>query len=367
MVNEISCITQIHIKNFRCFNERVIHFDAPVVLIQGANGTGKTSVLEALYYASYLRSFRSANPRELIADDADSFFIKVLVKGMDIDHHDEINVGFSQEKRLIKVNQQTVASYKELMSYYSVISVTEDDLALIKEGPLYRRDFLDQALALNDAEYVSLFKQMRETLETRNAALQNQNVQQGSNALYVIWTQQLWERSLAVQAKRIHFLQRIQDEVNALIAHYFASDFEIILTYEPKRMRHAESFAAFQARYPDLFQDELRFRRSLFGAHLDDILITFKGKKSRTFASRGQQKLVLILIKAAQIRLLLAHQKRPLVLLLDDFMTDFDLERTHLLIGMLADLKVQLIFTTPIGGYLEQGLANTPHQLVKLD
>lgn len=362
MVNAIiPRVTHIHIKQFRCFNERIITFDAPIVLIQGANGAGKTSLLEALYYACYLRSFRASTPRELVADTAKTFFIKVLMQG--IDTQDEIHIGFSYDKRLVKINQQAIASYKELMSYYRVIAITEDDIDLIKEGPSYRRDFLDQGLALFDPAYVATSKQMRDTLEKRNAALQTGRC---SEDMYTIWTQQLWERSLMVQAKRIDFLDQIQDQVNELIRDYFKSDFEVSFTYEPKKMVLQDSFTLFQEKNKDLYQSELRFKRSLFGAHLDDILISFKGKPSRAFASRGQQKLLVILMKAAQIRLLGAHIT-PIICLLDDFMTDFDRERSSILMQLLSDLNVQLIFTSPVGGYLEQIVQGRPFQLVNLD
>lgn len=357
----IPVISHIHIKQFRCFKEHTITCDAPLVLIQGANGTGKTSIVEALYYACYLRSFRTNTPRELVTDNTDAFCVKVMVRTSD--QTDEISIGFSDKKRLVKINQQAISSYKSLLSYYRVIAITEDDIDLIKEGPSYRRDFLDQALTLVDATYITAFKRMRDTLEQRNKVLQTGACDPD---LYAVWTQQLWERSIPLQKQRIQLLKEIQKEVNCLIQIYFASEFKVSFFYEPKKMDVHQSFEAFQQENPTLYQDELRFRRSLFGAHVDTINITFKGKKSRSFASRGQQKLLVILIKAAQIRLLAGLSHTPLILLLDDFMTDFDSDRANTLIQLLQDLHIQLIFTAPLGGYLEQELEKRGAYMVKL-
>ena len=106
--------------------------------------------------------------------------------------------------------------------------------------------------------------------------------------------------------------------------------------------------------------------RSLFGAHLDDILITFHDKRSKQYASRGQQKLIVLLIKIAQIKELL-RQKGPAVFLLDDFMTDFDEQRIRQLVTVLRGLDIQLIFTTPLSSHiLHSELAAHGAQTIKL-
>ena len=82
-------------------------------------------------------------------------------------------------------------------------------------------------------------------------------------------------------------------------------------------------------------------------AHLDDIEVVFYERKSKIFASRGQQKLLVVLLKIAQLQLLISRFPGA-VLLLDDFMTDFDQERLGRLLAMLNSMDVQLIFTSPV-------------------
>ncbi len=108
-----------------------------------------------------------------------------------------------------------------------------------------------------------------------------------------------------------------------------------------------ETFDGFIAKNPDLFDLERRFGRSLFGAHLDDFAIKLQDVKSKHYASRGQQKLIALLLKIAQIQELSA-QKGGVIFLLDDFMTDFDAARAQIFLDILFSLKGQLIFTTPV-------------------
>src|SRR5471030_434878 len=108
-------LTTIQIKHFRCFAGTTIAFDSPIVLVEGNNGSGKTSLLEALHYLCYLRSFRTHTPRDLIQAGADGFFIKASfdqqINQQSFTHN--VQVGFSGKKRLVKMNEQSVSSYKE--------------------------------------------------------------------------------------------------------------------------------------------------------------------------------------------------------------------------------------------------------------
>src|SRR5438128_12253648 len=115
-------VISIYLKDFRCFEQTTIDLDCPIVLICGANGTGKTSLLEALYYGCYLRSFRTYLSRDLVALGKESFFVKFLIKNGSVNNYLEhtIQIGFANNKRLVKVDNKTTVSYKDLLSYYRV-------------------------------------------------------------------------------------------------------------------------------------------------------------------------------------------------------------------------------------------------------
>jgi DNA replication and repair protein RecF len=329
-------ISRLELKNFRCFDTKTLDLDAPLVLIQGNNGSGKTSLLEALHYMGYLRSFRTSNSRELIKLDSTAFFIKAICASATSEMH-ELQVGFSPQKRLVKVNQSTVSSFKELMDFYRIVTLTEDDLALVKEGPAYRRSFIDHALILLEPELLITFKEFKKIVDQRNALLQRSLE---DNALYAIWTEKLWHSSQIIARKRMELLAKFEVDVNELSKSYVLGDVAIAIAYSSK----VESTAAMCERR--FREQEFRFKRSLFGAHLDDYIITFENKQSRFYASRGQQKLIVLLFKIAFLRAL-SVQRGPALFVLDDFMTDFDEERVRLLIPLITSLSNQLIFTSP--------------------
>jgi len=348
-------IASVQLKHFRCFNQNTFELDSPIILMQGVNGTGKTSLLEALYYACYLRSFRTHLPRDLIHFDSDSFFVKInvheYVLGSRLEH--QIQAGFSGAKRLAKVNKQTVSSYKDLMQHYRVVSLTEDDLVLIKGSPQIRRTFIDRALLLADHEFITPLHNFRSVLDQRNTVLQHGSP---NPDIYALWTQQLWEHSHVIQQARKQLIKSLEKEINMLLHEYFDNEYSIAFKYYARK-ESDQSFDEFWRKKDQLLCEELRYGRSLFGAHLDDVVITFAGKRSKSFASRGQQKLIVLLIKIAQIKLISA-QKGPAIFLLDDFMTDFDQQRAATILSILVHLDNQLIFTSPtMDGPLEQLLS----------
>lgn len=338
-------ITSIQLKNFRCFEQISLQFDNSIILICGLNGTGKTSLLEGIYYGCYLRSFRTYLTRDLLAIGKESFFVKISVKNQlpnDIMYH-TIQIGFSDNKKLVKIDDRPIISYKELLSYYRVISLTEDDLKLIQDGPEERRLFLDQALTLLDPSYILHVREYKVIVDNRNALFKKDTIDEQS---YYIWTEKVWESTANIQEKRKAFLYSLEKNVNTLLQRYVDKDLAIFFTYQAKKPPMASFNDFWEKNNLQLREQEKALKRSLFGAHIDDFTIILEGKKSRTYASRGQQKMITLLIKIAQIQQLSALYG-SIVFLLDDFMTDFDSERGKSLLKALMELHCQLIFTSP--------------------
>jgi DNA replication and repair protein RecF len=336
-------LTQVHLKNFRCFQQLDIALDAPYVVLTGVNGVGKTSILEALYYSCYLRSFRTHSPRELVAFGANEFFVKIALHSSASQLTHTIQAGFSHNKRLVKIDQKSVVSYKDLMAYYRIISITENDLALVQGGPESRRLFMDHMLLLVDDEYAAMLKTYRHVVDQRNAFLMQRSMHKAS---YMILTQQVWQLAVGIEQRRRALLTQIEQLVNQRGIAFIHQFVPLQFSYYPRRAL-TESFDQFCQHNSTLADQEQRFGRTLFGPHLDDVQISFQGQLSRLFASRGQQKMIVLLIKMAQLELL-AKRGVPGICLLDDFMTDFDNAHIASLLNALKGLGTQLIFTNPL-------------------
>lgn len=325
-------LSKLQLQNLRCFSDKELEFDQKITLIEGLNGSGKTTIIEALYYLCYLRSFRTNITQDLISFERDSFFIKALLLKNASLEQETLQVGFSPAKRLVKLNNQPIESFKQLVDSYRVVVLTEDDLNIIQGGPEVRRSFIDQYIYLQNPNWSIEMRNYKRVIDNRNALLKSKNFDLEH---YQVWTDQVIKRSELVRNKRIMQLQALELEINQILASNFNEEFAIEFAYQQrewqKNMQHKEQI----------------MERTLFGAHLDDYQIKLCSQFSRKFASRGQQKLVAILMKIVQVKLLKQRFNGAILFLLDDFVTDFDEHKITTLFNILHALEVQLVFTAP--------------------
>jgi DNA replication and repair protein RecF len=349
-------IQSLILKNFRCFKDQEFLFDRKFVVIQGNNGVGKTSLLEALYYLCYLRSFRTSSGADLIGTTGEHFFLQVTAHpefSKEVENCDPfvLQVGFSVDGKTIKHNNKIVHSHKELFGYYRVVSITEDDLELIKGAPEVRRLFLQQALYLLHPQHVVLLREYKKILQQRNALLFSQKGSLiGASDELAIWSSKLWELSVKLTALYTALLKDLEVCVNKLLKDFFITQdeqFLVSLSYVGKALSE-EGFEAFWEQWKrEKVREEFFLGRTLFGVHLDDFSIQFQSRKARLFASRGQQKLLVFLMKYAQFYLL-GTQTEQSCLLLDDFLTDFDAQRLTQAFALLQNLNTQVFLTSPL-------------------
>lgn len=379
-------VTSLKLKNFRCFDSQTFTFgiENDIIFITGPNGSGKSSILEALHYSSYLRSFRTHLPVELALFGAEYFSIGTSISHVSsfIDNHtdtDNLQIVFTLNnlKRIVKLNQKPISSFKDIYNIFKVVTVTADDLKLIQDGPLLRRNFIDQTIMFNDSSYISLISKYKRVLENRNALLFSKFDKESYN----LWSEKLFDLSKTIQKLRIQALENISVQAKIIFDTINLSDnsrevscnLDIKYQYaQPYSLiAHAQNFQEFIELYPSILQDELNRKKTLFGIHLDDFKIIFQDKYSRTFSSRGQQKMILMLLKLAQISLSNKNKDnaKNTILLIDDFFSDFDSEKFNAILSFIPTITSQTFVTSPGRSFIDNTLnnKNLSCQYIELD
>ena len=274
-------IVSIRLRNFRCFSTLDLDLESPVILIHGRNGSGKTSILEALHYACYLRSFKTHLPKELVRSQAEGFGVAINLVA---ESFDTLQIQFASKKKTIKLNEQTISSYKELYDAYRVVTITEGDLQMIQGSPGLRRSFLDTMVQLLEPSHAALVKKYKAILENRNALL----IQAKFNGTidhesYLLWTNQLLQVSRLIQQSRQQAVVRLEKEAQVLIRELLvvADEEPLTISYS-----YATPYSSIQEgtaeelliAYPDIIKSEIRQKRTLFGAILTIVPYPFLAK-----------------------------------------------------------------------------------------
>ncbi len=339
-------LCELTVKNFRCFAHKEIVFSKRCAIIFGSNGAGKSSLLEAIYFLTYAHSFRTRSPREIIKAGGQAFGIKAKIE--DGDSRTEIFIGMGEKQRLLKINGVETKKHAEISALFNCVGLTQEDIGIVKDSPEDRRLFLNQSFFLSDQNSSKTIRNFKKVLEQRNALLQS-GLTDGENLK--IWTEQFWNLNAGIQAWRASFIEKLQEKCNILMTKYLpGTELKISLAYRPKQDCTKEGFGDFQKspNYQSVLQRESILKRSLFGAHLDDFSISIFNRCAKNFASRGEQKLVTLLLKYASIEILQENGQKISCVLIDDFLTDLDKTRMDRCQEIIFDFNIQTIITMPI-------------------
>lgn len=340
----------VSLVNFRSYPQLDWHPDVGVNLLIGSNGAGKTNLLESVAYLATLKSFRSVPDNALIADEEESAVIRSGLVGEERERLIEIEIP-RQGTRRTQVDKTTLRRTADLLGVLRVIAFLPEDLDLVKRGPAYRRDLLDDIAVqlwptahLDQAEY-------ERSLRQRNAFLK-----QGYNddVTLAVWDSRLAQaggRVLSRRARVIDTLSSRLDDVYAEIAH---TDTTATFTYRSSWSGELgqTSAADFGDRLADSLEQSRRIdyerRMTTVGPHRDEPGFSIDGHEVRVHGSQGEQRTIALAVKLAAHRAVAAAVGESPVLVLDDVFSELDPDRAGALAGALpADTQTLITSARP--------------------
>lgn len=324
-------IELLEIANFRNL-ESISFTPSPTInAVVGNNGSGKTSLLEAIYFLGTAKSFRTPHSKQAIQFGKENFVVFAKVaSGAGI----SIPVGVSRDRDsiAIKISNQPVSSASTLASVLPVQLINPDVHKMLEEGPRYRRRFIEWGLFHVKPAYFQVWQECRHILKQRNAALK-QNL---SNREIEHWDALLCEKSQIITQLRKQYLDQLQPCIDQLLNR---SDLL------PRVEIHLSQGWAKNKTLEEVLVENLESDRSRgftqYGPHRLDIVVMSHGVRAKEVVSRGQQKIVTAIMKLAQLELL----DQPGVLLVDDLPAELDLQFRQLLMDMIVEQNTQVFIT----------------------
>lgn len=329
-------LQRLEISHFRNLHSASLVLDEGLNIITGENAAGKTSLLEAIFYLSYGRSFRSTNSRQLIQIDQPYFRLIAQLYDPVKDQQQRIGIERQADQQILRVNKQPVKRMSELASLLPVLVLHPDSHQLISAGPEFRRQFMDWGVFHVEHQFINYWKSYKAALSQRNAALRS--VQ--SARLCNLWNNELVNSAQQIEQQRLLYLQKLQPVIESLAVELFPG-YAIELVYKRGWPSDIE-FDEYLQR--NLEKDrEKGFTQS--GPHRADIRILVNGMSAQTSISRGQQKALVALLKIAQLSVFSQGSDTPCILLYDDLPAELDQNNQNKIMHILSGLNIQLVIS----------------------
>jgi DNA replication and repair protein RecF len=331
-------LRKLTLRHFRNVGFAGLDFGGRLQFLAGANGQGKTNLLEAAAFLTALRSFRTADSRLLVGHGQ-----QVAAVSFELEHErlgaTHVLIKLRRDGRELWCDSARVTRLADHLGKFPMVVFSSQDMLLVRGSPAGRRRWLDLTLAAMDAGYLAALQIFSRALAERNALLKSGRATDGELSAF--------ERTLAPAAAEL--IARRSAGIDALSATLktaygqIASDAEkATLTYEPNF--DEPSAEALLARLEAGRARDAQFRTTLIGPHRDDFHFSVRGMAAKDFASEGQQRSLVLALRLAQAAWF--HEKsgvRP-VLLADDVLGELDPGRRRRFWAAI-DPELQLIAT----------------------
>jgi DNA replication and repair protein RecF len=326
-------ITQLDITQLRNLKQVSIKPTEGFNFVFGPNGSGKTSLIEAIYCLGRAKSFRSHKLDTLIATDADQF----TVVGQVQDQQHKYTIGLKRQARdsRIRLNGQPVHKATQLIDALPIALIEPGLHRLIDEGPEFRRKFLDWGLFHVEPQFSNVWTSYRRALSQRNAAIR---------AGWAKNSVMHWDNVLSHAAKQIDlyrraYLANLEDYITDTVKQF--TGLEAISIQYHQGWREEVDYAEYLQQQ---FDSDLARGFTQFGPHRADLRFKVGNSNARDLLSRGQQKVFVASLILAQCRQLTDTHTTP-VILIDDLPSELDENKRSSLLSLLASTGSQVFIT----------------------
>lgn len=308
-------------------------------IIVGENGSGKTSILEAIYLLGFGRSFRKSKTSELIQFGQTDLTVFAAAS----DNLVSANFGIKKYKSgesEIKVQGERAKRLSELSSRFPIIAFTSDTLDLIDGSPIIRRRFIDWLVfhVKHDSEVAQIYRNFDKVLEQRNEALK-----QGDRKMVAAWTPKYIELNLQIQSMRA--------EVICLLQTYMSTTYKQVesgkINSQPKLTYKLGWNAEIELDtiLTKNLELDLKRRSSNYGVHRDDVNFQLDDYPVKNILSRGECKRFVLAILLAAEQLLQTQAKKQCIWVLDDIAAELDFDSIVRAFSIGVSQNNQMFFT----------------------
>jgi DNA replication and repair protein RecF len=355
-------VAHLALTDFRCYPAVDLVFPSGVTVVSGANGEGKTSLLEALSWAATTHSFRGVPDAALVRSGAEAAFVRVTVHEPDREQILEAEIRAVGRNR-VRMNRHPLARARDLLGLLRVTVFAPDDLQLVKGGPAGRRAYLDDLLVAVAPRYEAVRAEFDRVLKHRNALLRHGLRGPDAESTLVVFDEQLVRAGSELVRGRLRLTARLLPAVRDAYRG-LAGEADVDADYEAE---WAEGSVTPDAEDVEpLLRAALGERRAaevdrgvtLVGPHRDEWRLRLAGLDARTHASQGEQRTLALGLRLAGHKVCAEVVGTDPVLLLDDVFSELDPARAEALVSELpaGQTLITTASTVPVSIHPERRL-----------
>lgn len=360
--------------NFRNYFQLDLAFEDKITLFYGPNASGKTSLLEAIFFLATTRSPRTRNERLLIRQEAQSEtgetgglpFTRLVAEVQQAREKVQLEA-IIQARADEKTNSSANSVQKTLLiegkatraldfvGQLRVVLFSPTDIMLIDGPPNERRRYLDLTLSQTNSRYLRNLARYQELLKQRNSLLrawrEQRRPQKAVDDELAFWDKELATTASNVLNERLRAITDLNRLVAPLFCTIMETNQELKITYQPSFAFDASVTNASLAQemlhqLQKLRGEELKRGLTLIGPHRDDLFFTLEGQNLGFYGSRGQQRSATLALKLGEAALMQQRTGEKPVLLLDDLLSELDRLRREHILQLLQQQKQQILLTT---------------------
>ena len=340
-------IEKIELNHFRNYEQLSFEPHEGVNLFFGKNGSGKTNLLEAIHYCALGKSHRVSQDSPVIYSGERVGSCNVTVHGKW--GRNEIGVrlqpGDSGGKS-VYIDRKKVKKLSEMMGVLRCVIFSPEDLDLIKEGPAVRRRFLDMMISQISRSYFIALQQYRVAMEQRNAILRTSKMlMQSPDPMIEDFEKAMSEYASTIFRERKKITEMMGEESFPIYREISGKKDEIFQIQYHSFVKKEEDLNEYNRILKENREDDQKQGITSVGPHRDDLHLTLNRKSMKMYASQGQMRTGALTLKLAQLKILTKISGESPILLLDDVMSELDLQRRMNLLQEIGTIQTFITFS----------------------